>query len=238
MIKVTATNFGLNPDDIQIRAYQGDKFIILNGELTVDTTAEAYKKIFSLELTVEGLNFEKSLPTAVYVTDATEGAHNITITKAQIKNGNTISIRPMRSYDSLGAYKVHFLCAFAQSNTACNSEPQLYETPTLEPTVGSMTDAECYLVKDDNWMLLVLKATTLTFDENEAEIRTTLPGVPETLKTDFPVIFTESQYSDTGSKFYPATIENGVLTIRKDGNADEADGTPAKFAKAFILLNQ
>ena len=238
MIKVTATNFGLNPDDIQIRAYQGDKFIVLNGELTVDTTAEVYKKLFSLELTVEGLNFEKSLPTAVYVTDATEGAHNITITKAQIKNGNTISIRPMRSYDSLGAYKVHFLCAFAQANTACEPTPLTYEQPTLEPTIGEMTDAECFLIKDENWMQLVLKAATLTFDENEAEIRTTLPGVPETLKTDFPVIFTDDQYSETGSRFYPASIENGVLTIRKDGNADEKSSTSVKFAKAFILLNQ
>ena len=87
-------------------------------------------------------------------------------------------------------------------------------------------------------MLLVLKAATLTFDENSGKIRTTLTGVPEALKADFPVIFTESQSSETGSKYYPASIENGVLTIRKDGNADEASGTKEKFAKAFILLNQ
>ena len=238
MIKVTATNFGLNPEDIQIKAYQGDKFIVLNGGFTVDTTSDIYKTLFAFELTVEGLNFEKSLPTAVYVTDAREGEHNITITKAMIKNGNTISIRPMRAFDSFGAYRLNFLCAFAQSNTSCELTPQTYENPTLEPTVGSLTDAECFLVKDDNWMLLVLKAATLTFDENSGEIRTTLTGVPETLKADFPVIFTESQSSETGSKYYPASIENGVLTIRKDGNADEASGTKEKFAKAFILLNQ
>ena len=56
MIKVTATNFGLNPEDIQIRAYQGDKFIVLNGGFTVDTTADIYKTLFAFELTVEGLN--------------------------------------------------------------------------------------------------------------------------------------------------------------------------------------
>ena len=87
-------------------------------------------------------------------------------------------------------------------------------------------------------MQIVFKATTLTFDENSGEIRTTFPGVPDTLKADFPVIFTESLYSETGSKYYPASIENGILTIRKDGNADEASGTKEKFAKAFILLNQ
>ena len=238
MFKVTATNFGLNHDDIQIRAYQGDKFLVLNGELTVDTTTEVYQKLFALELTVEGLNFTKSLPTAVYVTDATEGTHNITITKAYIKNSNTISIRPMRNYDSLGAYKLHFLCAFAQSNTACDPTPLTYETPTLEPTIGGLTNAECFLIKSENWMQIVFKATTLTFDENSGEIRTTLPGVPDTLKADFPVIFTESLYSETGSKYYPASIENGILTIRKDGNADETSGTKEKFAKAFILLNQ
>ena len=117
MIKVTATNFGLNPEDIQIKAYQGDKFIVLNGGFTVDTTTDIYKTLFAFELTVEGLNFEKSLPTAVYVTVAIERKHNITITKAMIKNGNTISIRPMRAFDNFGAYRLNFLCAFAQSNT-------------------------------------------------------------------------------------------------------------------------
>ena len=92
MIKVTATNFGLNPEDIQIRAYQGDKFIVLNGGFTVDTTTDIYRTLFAFELTVEGLNFEKSLPTAVYVTDRRAGEHNITITKAYIKNGNTKSV--------------------------------------------------------------------------------------------------------------------------------------------------
>lgn len=238
MIKVTATNFGLNPEDIQIRAYQGDKFIVFNGEFTVDTTTEVYKTLFSLELTVEGLSFEKSLPTAVYVTDAREGEHNITITKAYIKNGNTISIRPMRAFDSFGAYKLKFLCAFAESNTACDPDPLTYEKPTLEPTVGAMTDAECFLIKNENWMQLIFKSSTLTFDEDSGEIRTTLPGVPETLKADFPVIFTDDLYSKTGSKYYPASIENGILTIRKDGNADEASSTKEKFAKAFFLLNQ
>ena len=49
MLKVTATNFGVNPSEIQIDAYNGGNFIILNGEISVDTSFEGYKSLFTLE---------------------------------------------------------------------------------------------------------------------------------------------------------------------------------------------
>ena len=179
MLKVTATNFGVNPSDIQIDAYNGGNFIILNGEISVDTSFEGYKSLFTLEFTTEELPFTRSLPTAVYATVETDKGNYITITKAYVKDGNTISIRPVRAYDSYGSYKLKFFCAFAAINTAAEPTFQHCDNLVLEPTVGTMTDAECYLMKNDNWMLLVLKTGAIAFDETEgiikANITTVLP---------------------------------------------------------------
>lgn len=235
MLQVLATNFGLSPEDVQLSLYQGEGMIILNGELVVDATYEDYKQLFALELTVEDLPFEKSLPTAVFVVDTTESSHNITVTRAQIKDKNTISIRPQRAYDGFGSYKLVFFCAFVQGNAEYNQQLQTFETIVPEITLGAMSDVECYMLKQDGWILLVLNAATLTFDETEGSVCAKLPGIPETLSSNIPIIFSENQSSETGSRFYPASLENGVMTILKDGNEDEASNVSTKFTKAFIL---
>lgn len=238
MLKVTSTNFGANPEEIHIRAYQSDNFVILNGELSIDTTAEIYKRLFALELTVEGLKIENSYMTAVYVINGTEGSHDITLTKAYIKDGNTISIRPMRAYDAMGSYKLLFLCAFAQSGTSCI--PRLTEAMTLTPaaTAGEISGAECHIVQNEGWLLIALKLETIAFDQTEGVVRMSIPGIPDDIEASIPIIFTENQSSESGSRFYPATIQNRVMTILKDGNAEEASNASNKFTKAFILLNQ
>ena len=142
MLNVTATNFGVNPSDIQIDAYNGGNFIILNGEISVDTSFEGYKSLFTLELTTENLPFTRSLPTAVYATVEADKGNYITITKAYVKDGNTISIRPVRAYDSYDSYKLKFFCTFAAINTAAEPMFQHCDRLLLEPTVGTMTDAE------------------------------------------------------------------------------------------------
>lgn len=235
MLQVTATNFGISPDSIQLNIVQGEGMIILNGELTVDTTHDVYKKLFTLELTVEDLPIGKSLPTAVFVCDATEGSHNITITRARIKDKNTISIRPIRAYDEFGAYRLLFRCAFVEGNSSAVPQFQAHKSIVPEVTLGSMTGAECYLTESEGWAMLVFNAASLTFDETESKVQARLEGFPESVSASFPIIFSESQMSATGSRFYPASIENGVLTISKDGNADEASGVSTKFTKVFII---
>ena len=149
----------------------GMPYFSLVGEISVDTSFEGYKSLFTLELTTEELPFTRSLPTAIYATVETDKGNYITITKAYVKDGNTISIRPVRAYDSYGSYKLKFFCAFAAINTAAEPTFQHCDKMVLEPIVGTMTDAECYLMKNDNWMLLVLKTGAVTFDETEGTIK-------------------------------------------------------------------
>lgn len=237
MLNVTATNFGVNPSDIQIDAYNGGNFIILNGEISVDTSFEGYKSLFTLELTIEELPFTRSLPTAVYATVETDKGNYITITKAYIKDSKTISIRPVRAYDSYGSYKLRFFCAFAAINTAAESVFQNYETLQLAPTVGTMTDAECYLIKNDNWALVVLKSGTITFEESAGIVKASIPGLPEKLNTTFPIISSDGKDSDNGNLYFNGTVENGELTISKLADSDISTGASEVFTKVFILLN-
>ena len=237
MLQVTATNFGGNPSDIQLQAHFGKNFIILNGEITVDTTYEDYKKLFTLELTTEELPFKKSLPTAVYATVETDNGSYITITKAYIKDGNTISIRPVRAYDSYGSYKLKFFCAFAAINTAAEPVFQNYEMITLEPTTGTMENAECYLMKADNWMLMVLKSGAITFDEAEGIVKANITGLPEGQLFFAPIISSDNKSSDYGNRYFQGIIENGTLTISRNGDTDTNTGASEVFTKVFILLN-
>ena len=60
MLTVTATNFGLAPSDIKIKEYSNTNLLVLEGEFTVDTTAEEYSGIRPMQLTVADLPFSKS----------------------------------------------------------------------------------------------------------------------------------------------------------------------------------
>lgn len=237
-LQVLSTNFGVDPADVQLDVYQNNDVTVINGDFVVDTTNEDYKMAFALEIAVSGLNCPKSMNTTVFVMNANGGTHDITITKARIKtkenNQRIICVRPVRAYDSLGMYRVVFRSMFAQPNVAFTPQFQGFDSITPEVIAGAMTGAELYLHSQSNWLMLVMKVTSLTFDASQNHVQATLPGFPSSANTNFPLIFTEELWSETGSKYYPAFIENGVLTILKDGNGEETN-SPVKFARAFIL---
>ena len=39
MLSITATNFGVNPSDFQIKEYHEQNLLVLEGDISVDTTA-------------------------------------------------------------------------------------------------------------------------------------------------------------------------------------------------------
>ena len=108
MLSITATNFGVNPADIQIKNYLGDSMLILDGEFTVDTTAAEYAGIRPMKLTVADLPFDKSRTSTALVTAASDGVNYCTLTKVWIADKNTICIGKILPYKSLGSYKVRF----------------------------------------------------------------------------------------------------------------------------------
>ena len=49
------------------------------------------------------------------------------------------------------------------------------------------------------------------------------------------MIYTESVTDAMGSKYYPASLSEGVLTIERGGASDEPEGAGRKFFRVFII---
>ena len=235
MLTVNATNFGVRPEDIRIREYRGDNLLILSGEFTADTTAEEYAGIRPMQITVADLPFDRSRTGSAFVTVESEGEKHVTLAKVWTSDRNTINIGKIAQYKALGSFKVHFSTALIPERVtgpvALNSA-RMY-APAIEK--GSAIGIEVQTVETADWLMLVLTADALSFDGESRTVELRLPGFPEEVGCEFPVLYNESLWSDLGSKYYPATLQGGVLTVRRDEAADEPAGTGAKFARVFIV---
>lgn len=235
MLTITATNFGVTPANIQVKEYHTANLLVLDGEFTVDTTAEAYAGIRPMQLTVADLPFNKSREGTAIVTVFSEGVKYATITKVWVSDKNTINIAKILPYKSAGSYKVKFSTILIP--TKITGTVALNTKKTYVPTItkGQATGVEIYTVENPNWLMLVLKATSLTFDENDSQVEMSLPNFPAGVSFEAPIFYNEGLWVNLGSKYYPASLRNGVLTISKDGNADEASGTKNKVTRIIIV---
>ena len=91
------------------------------------------------------------------------------------------------------------------------------------------------MVEDDCWMMFVLKASNLEFDSEDQTVEIFLPELPTNIAFNTPIIYNESLWSNLGSKRYPATLRNGILTISKDGAADEPANVGTKFTRMIVI---
>lgn len=62
-----------------------------------------------------------------------------------------------------------------------------------------------------------------------------LPDFPSNISINLPIIYNESLWSNLGSKYYPAYLRNGLLTIPKTDTADEPEGTGNKFTRIIAV---
>lgn len=235
MLTITATNFGVNPADIQIKEYRAANLLVLDGEFTVDTTAAEYAGIRPMQLTVADLPFGKSRVGTALVTVLSEGVKYATVTKVWISDRNTITIAKIFPYKSAGAYTVKFSTALIPENSA--GELALASKKTYIPAFnkGTGDGVKVYTAEAPGWLLLVFQASNLEFDSEDETIEMRLPDFPEDVTANLPILYNEGLWVALGSKYYPASLQNGILTIRKDGNAEEAAGTGYKFTRVLIV---
>jgi|GEM_PF-710003 len=238
MLTVTATNFGVDPADIHIESCNYNDLLLLDGEITVDTTVEEYAGIRPLQLTVSDRNFSKSRVGTAIVTVESDGVKYATITKVWISDANTINIAKVLPYKSAGSYVVKLNTVLIPEKITGTVSPNNKKSYTPTVTKGAATGLEVITVQSNFWIMLVLKATTLTFDETDNEVVMTLPGFPSVFHSSFPVFYNEGLWVALGSKYYPATLQNGVITISKGDNADEAANAGSKFTRVFILMTE
>lgn len=235
MLTVNATNFGLAPSEIQIKEYRSANLLVLDGEFIVDTSAEEYSGIRPMQLSVADLPFSKSRPGTALVTVLSEGVKYATITKVWVKDKNTICIDKILPYKSAGSYKVKLNTMLIPERIT--GEVALHQRTGHTPRVtkGEAVGLEIFTIQSDDWFILTLKATSLTFDTDSQTVEISVPDLAENASSSFPVLYNEGLWVALGSKYYPATLENGTIVISKDGNADEASNTGNKFTRIVIV---
>ena len=235
MLTITATNFGVSPASIQIQEFHAQNLLILSGEFTVDATDATYLAARRMILTVADLPFNKSRRTTAFVTAVSDGTKYISVTKCWISDKNTINIAKVSEYKALGSYKVKFSTVFIP--TMITGPVSLSQGKSYVPVVskGAASNLEVRTVEASGWLMLMMRASALTFDSESDTVEMTLPDFPSGVSFDVPIIYNESLYSELGSKYYPATLQNGVLTIAKDGAADEPSTTEYKFTRIIVV---
>ncbi len=214
MLYITATNFGVNPNFLNIRAYYEDNLLVLDGNISVDTTAEAYAGIQPMTLSVGDLPFAKSRVSTAPVTAASEGVNYCTLAKVWVSDKNTILIPTMITGPVSLKEKISYEVQFNK---------------------GTGDGVEVFTVKNPNWLMFVMKASNLEFDAEDQTIEMRLPDFPSDISINPPIIYNESRWSNLGSKYYPAYLRNGVLTISKADAADEPEGTGSKFTRIIAV---
>ena len=157
MLSITATNFGVNPSDIQIKEYHEQNLLVLEGDISVDTTAAEYAGIRPMKLTVADLPFAKSRVSNALVTAASEGVNYCTLAKVWIADKNTICIGKIIPYKSLGSYTIHLNTMLIPVNNAGQVALNLMKTYVPQFNKGTGDGVEVYTVENPHWMMFVLQ---------------------------------------------------------------------------------
>lgn len=235
MLTVNATNFGVSPDDMQIKSFQSDNLLILDGSFTVDTANAEYRSVHYLKLTVPDLPFSKSRETTAFAMIDVDGVRHITLVKCKITDRNTIRLSKILAYSSAGSYTVRLCSAFIPVNIAGAVALQTKSVFALTATAGALTDAECFGAEADGWMMLAFRAEGITFDSDGGGLKVTLDGFPSGLSFDLPLIYNESLTDKLGSKFVPASVSDGVLSVSADDAPESVTKVGYFFSRMFIV---
>ena len=116
MITTIGNNFGA--DQFQIKDFQNEKTVVLNGKFSFNNKSEAFKAASVLEIYVPELSIPKSGMSGAYIMFESEGKFYGTTVKTWLKNQNTICIEKLDHWSDPGTHRpqVHshvtplFLC--------------------------------------------------------------------------------------------------------------------------------
>lgn len=234
MLTVISNNFGADNDSILLKPKQTSDLVVLFGQLSVDTTKEEYRRAPFLQVEVqENFPFDKCMESAAYVIRGTGDTHDVTITQVFLKDKNTLRFRPVHGYDADGSYIIFMMCLLAPRNKSLSAGPSTRSRLNFNVTQGAMTGAEFLCVTNSTFTELIFKAESLDFGANDDPIKVAIDGLPSLENISCPVYFTDNYSSTTGSKFYEAELENGILTIHKSGLTESASAS-YKFFKIVL----
>lgn len=212
MITATGNNFGAYT--IQLKDYQSDKMVILNGRVVLDPTNEDYIAAKQLEIYVPDLSIPKSTTTAVFQQGMSWSRPMVTALKSWIKNKNTIVIeKPIVLRSASAEPELDFFCAYVPKGVRFSPEGMTPTPLTLEnASLANMSIVYQHCFITDHWVFLAIQIRGTKTETEGDEFAFTLNGLPNDIAADVPFFFNAYSYSEDGSYEVPVHITGNQLT--------------------------
>ena len=212
MITATGNNFGAYT--IQLKDYQSDKMVVLNGRLELNPESEEYITAKQLEIYVPDLSIPKSTMTAVFQHGKSWSRTMVTALKSWIKDKNTIVIeKPIVLKSASAEPELDFFCAYVPKGVRFTPEGMTPTPLTLEnASLANMSIVYQHCFVTDHWVFLAIQVRGTKTETEGDEFAFTLNGLPNDIAADVPFFFNAYSYSEDGSYEVPINIAGDRLS--------------------------
>ena len=214
MITTTGNNFGA--DQFDIKDFQSDKIVILNGKFSFNNKSDAFKAASFLEIYVPELSIPKSGMSGAYIMFESEGEFFGTTVKTWIKNQNTICIEKLDHWsDQTDEYTIYLVSLYAPKGQRGVFELGQKTRLTLNNTTSTNNYAynqACYV--NDDWCMIALMTGSYNTEIKPYDEIVELGGFPTDVDVELPFVGDNiNTIQEYGTNMLKASIKNGILTI-------------------------
>ena len=212
MITATGNNFGAGT--IQLKDFQSDKMIILNGRVPLDPSQADYEAASQLEIYVPDLMLPKSTTTAVFLHGLSWEKKYVTAVRSWIKNKNTIVLeKPPIFRRASDSPVLDFLCAYVPKGVRFDIQDMQVTTLAIADSTSESAQIhyqQCFIT--DNWVFLAIQIRGTKTENEGDEFSFRLAGLPSGISADVPFFFNAYSYSEDGSYEGPVHISGDLLS--------------------------
>lgn len=234
MITATGNNFGAGT--IQLKDYQSDKMIILNGRIPLNPSHADYEAAQQLEIYVPDLMLPKSTTTAVFLHGLSWEKKYVTAVRSWIKNKNTIVLEKPPIFRNVNSSPVlDFLCAYVPKGIRFEIQDMQVTTLAIADSTSESAQIryqQCFIT--DNWVSLAIQLQGFRGENEGDAFSLRLTGLPSDLNADVPFFFNSHTYSYPGSFEIPITIQGDQLSCAGVTGVHHSGGYTIE-TKVFIV---
>ena len=234
MITATGNNFGAGT--IQLKDFQSDKMIILNGRVPLDPSQADYEAASQLEIYVPDLMLPKSTTTAVFLHGLSWEKKYVTAVRSWIKDKNTIVLEKPPIFRNVSSSPVlDFLCAYVPKGVRFDIQDMQLTTLSIADSTSESAQIhyqQCFIT--DNWVSLAIQLQGFRGENEGDPFSLRLTGLPSDLNIDVPFFFNSHTYSYPGSFEIPITIQGDQLSCAGVTGVHHSGGYTIE-TKVFIV---
>lgn len=237
MLTILGNNFGGNYSGVTLKSL-GDRFFnVVNGSIDVVASGAAYESAEVLELTVSGLTLSASAPVAVYATMEVSYQKYITVTKAWVKDAQTICIEKVAGWAARPGYRLTFQCVFFPLGyDICPQGKGRTKVSLQNPPSGVALGWESCLFLDD-WAFVYLSFGSFNLIDPYTAVSLTLNNVPAGANGNLFLVYNDGTLANRGSGYVPMTLNGTSLVTDEPPGSYFEETTDQKFIKGAIIYD-